>query len=311
MTVRQSFAKQIRSTHPLWGLLNRAITLLCATLLCVSSLFAQNPPGSTTQNPFPDAALLMSRVAQHQKEIESQLSQYTFTDTTTVYTLDKNGKARNQHTDTYYVTPTAWEFFDLHIAHDGKPLSESDLRKQEKEIERKIQEDERKAQKRDAIHPKDSLLFTDIILKSRFLPLRWDDVQGKRMLVYAFEPKARVGHRGELTGRIAGDMKGKMWISPEDAAIARVEFTSVSALSLGMGFLGNIKGFEGYVEQRQMRDNVWLPSHQEFVAQGRELIRGFRIRQVDEFSDYLKATTDVFQQIHSPKTDSGDTPASK
>jgi hypothetical protein len=39
---------------------------------------------------------------------------------------------------------------------------------------------------------------------------------------------------------------------------------------------------------------------------------GFRIRQVDEFSDYLKASTDVFQQIHSPNTEaSGDAKVSK
>jgi len=96
-------------------------------------------------------------------------------------------------------------------------------------------------------------------------------------------------------------MKGKMWISPDDAAIARVEFSSVSPLSLGMGFLGNVKGFQGYVERRKLRGEIWLPSHQEFVAQGRELITGFRIRQITEFSGYLKATADVFQQIHSPK----------
>jgi hypothetical protein len=311
MTARQFFAKEIRSLHPLWGLLNRAITLLNATLLCASSLFAQNPPNSVTQDPFPDADLLMSRVAQHQKEIESQLSQYTFTDTTTQYMLDKNGKARTQHTDTYYVTPTAWEFFDLHIAHDGKPLPESDLRKQEKDVERKIQEDEKKAQKPDVIHPKSSILFTDIILRSRFTPLRWDDAQGKHMLVYGFEPKATGKRGGELNDRIAGDMKGKMWISPEDAAIVRVEFTSVSALSLGMGFLGNIKGFDGFVEQRQMRGNVWLPSHQEFVAQGRQLIKGFRIRQVSDFTDYLRATTDVFQQVRPPKADVGGAPDAK
>jgi len=293
------------------GSLNRAIMLLRALLLCASSLFAQNPPSPATQSPFPDADLLMSRVAQHQKEIESQLSQYTFTETTTLYMLDKKGKAQRQHTDIYYDTPTAWEFFALHIAHDGKQISEGDLRKQEKEIERKIQEDEKKAQKQDVIHPKNSILFTDIVLRSRFTPLFWEDFQGKRMIVFAFEPKARVEHRGELTGRIAGDMKGKMWISPEDAAIARVEFSSVSALSLGMGFLGHIKGFEGFVEQRPMRNNVWLPSHQDFVAQGRELIKGFRIRQVSDFSDYLRATTDVFQQIHPPRTDADGAPVSK
>ena len=303
MTAHKSFVKEVSGALPLSGVCRRIIELFSAILVCASWLSPQNPPASPTQNSFPDTDSLLPRVAQHQKEVESQLDQYTFTDNTTVYTLDKKGNVRSQHTDTYYVTPTAYEFFVLHIAHDGKPVPESDLRKQEKEIDRKIQEDKKRVQKQEEVHPKDSILFTDVILRSRFTPLRWDEVHGQRMIVYAFEPKATGERRGELADRIAGDMKGKMWIRPDDAAITRVEFTSVSALSVGMGFLGNIKSFDGFVEQRQMRGEIWLPSHQEFVAQGRELIKGYRIRQVSDFSDYLRATTDVFQQIHAPKTD--------
>jgi hypothetical protein len=39
------------------------------------------------------------------------------------------------------------------------------------------------------------------------------------------------------------------------------------------------------------------------------LVQGFRIRQVDEFSEYLKATSDVFQQIHTPHASAGDSTA--
>jgi hypothetical protein len=41
-------------------------------------------------------------------------------------------------------------------------------------------------------------------------------------------------------------------------------------------------------------------TRQEYVAEGRELLKGFRIREISEFGEYLKATTDVFQQIHPP-----------
>ena len=35
-------------------------------------------------------------------------------------------------------------------------------------------------------------------------------------------------------------------------------------------------------------------------------VRGSRIRQVSEFSDCLRATTDVFQQVHTPNAVAGD-----
>jgi hypothetical protein len=287
------------------------LTMLVALLLCPGG-YSQGQPALQVQNSFPDTDPFVTRVARHQKDLESLLSQYTFTDRITAYTLDKKGQVRSQHTDAYYITPTPYEFFTLHVSHDGKPVSQSDLQKQEKEIEHKIRQYEQKAQKPAEIHPKNDILFSDIILKSRFTPLRWDEIHGKRMVVYAFEPKSSPQRQGNLAGKVAGDMKGTMWISPDDAEIARMEFTSVSSLSLGMGLLGSVKGFSGFIEQQKVHDEIWLPSRQEFVAQGRQLVAGFRIRQVDEFSDYLKASTDVFQQITSPNADaSGDTKVSK
>jgi len=287
------------------------VATMLALLLCPEG-YTQNQPAQQVQNSFPDTDPFITRVAQHQKDLESLLSQYTYTDRITTYTLDKKRQVRSQHADTYYITPTAYEFFTLHVSHDGKPVSQSDLEKQEKTIEHKIRQYEQKSQKPGEVHPKNDILFSDIILKSRFTPLRWDDIHGKRMIVYAFEPKSPPRRQGDLAGKVAGDMKGTMWISPDDAEITRMEFTSVSSLSLGLGFLGSVKGFEGFIEQQKVHDEIWLPRHQEFVAQGRQLVTGFRIRQVDEFSDYLKASTDVFQQIHSTNADaSGDTKISK
>ena len=73
-----------------------------------------------------------------------------------------------------------------------------------------------------------------------------------------------------------------------------------------MGLLGNVKSFQGFTEQQKFHGEIWMPTRQEYVAEGRELITGFRIRQVEEFSEYLKATTDVFQQIHMPNASAGD-----
>jgi outer membrane lipoprotein-sorting protein len=220
--------------------------MLVVMLLCPEG-YTQNQPAQQVQNSFPDTDPFINRVAQHQKDLESLLSQYTYTDRITAYALDKKGHVRSQHTDTYYITPTAYEFFTLHVSHDGKPVSQSDLQKQEKEIEHKIHRYEQKAQKPGEVHPKNDILFSDIILNSRFTPLRWDDIHGKRMIVYAFEPKSPPRRQGDLAGKVAGDMKGTMWISPDDAEIARMEFTNVSSLDLGMGFLGSVKGFEGFI----------------------------------------------------------------
>jgi hypothetical protein len=281
------------------------ISAVAPALIFGATAMAQDQRSQPSQ-PFPDTDALISRVASHQKDVETLIKQYTFTDKTTVYTLDKNGAARSQHTDTYYVTPTPYEVFTLHISHDGKPLSPQNLEHQEKEIERKLKAYERKAEKNPNARPKDTLMFGDIILKSKFVPLRWDEVDGSPAIVYSFAPKAQPLHHGSADDKIASDMKGQMWINPDAAEAIRMEFTSVS--SLGLNPLVSVKNFSGVLDQRKVNGEVWLPSRQDFVAQGRQIIAGFRMRQVSEFSDYLKATTDVFQQIHSPSASAGDGP---
>jgi hypothetical protein len=281
-----------------------ARTVLSFLVAAVFSFGALLPAQSIAHDPpaFPDTEALVSRVAEHQKEVEVLLTQYTFTDKTTLYMLDKAGSVRSQHTDTYYITPTPYEVFTLHTSHDGIPVSEAKLDRQEKQAERKLRSYERRAQKNPDARPKDALLFADIILKSQFTFLRWDSVEGVPTVVYSFAPKAQPARHGTSDEKIAGDMKGTMWINPQAAEVVRMEFCSVSAL--GLNPLVNVKSFQGFIEQRKVNGEVWLPSRQDFVAEGREIVKGFRIRQVIEFSDYLKATTDgleVWQRVRAPQ----------
>ena len=289
----------IRDLRIRFAMQDRMKSALGVGVCAICTLMANAQPSSTpAEARFPNTAQLMAQVTLDQKKLESLLSQYTFTDKVTLYVLDKNGGVRSQHTDTYYITPTAYEFFTLHVSHDGKASSQKNLNEQQRKIEKQMKDDERKAQKSGSFHPKDQILFAEIIARSNFRALRWDQINGSTVVVYAFEPKSKARPTGNLTEKIAGDLKGKMWISPEEKEVLRIEFASVAPLSLG--FLGNVKGFQGVTDQQKFHGELWMPRRQEYVAEGRELFKGFRIRQVSEFSDYLKATTDVFQQIHSP-----------
>jgi len=296
--LKRHFPTQVLLRGSVQGALGLVVSAFLATVLSSQTTLPSADPT------FPDTAELLAQVVQDQKKIESLLSQYTFTDETTVFTLDKNGNVRNQHTDTYYLAPTAYEFFSLHVSHDGKAVSQKNLDEQQKKIEKQMKEDERKAQRNETIHPKSRMIFSDIIAQSTFTPMRWEQREGLNTVVYSFQPKSTSRPRGNLAEKVAGDLKGKMWISPDEKEIVRVEFVSVSSLSLGL--LGNVKGFQGFADQQKMHGELWMPIRQEYVAQGRELFKGFRIREVSEFRDYLKATTDVFQQIHAPNANAGD-----
>src|SRR3984957_6477251 len=255
---------------PVKGSRNVLSCIVAAIAIFNTPVLAQDWPA---QPSFPDTDTLMSRVASHQKDVEALLTQYTLTDKTTLYTLDKAGTVRSQHTDTYYITPTPHEIFTLHISHDGKPISQANLQRQQNEIAHRLESYQRKAQQNPGVHPKDALLFADIMVKSQFNPLRWDKVGGASAVFFSFAPKSPPIRHGSSNEKLAGDMKGTMWINPETAEVVRMEFSSVSAL--GLNFLVNVKNFQGFVEQRKVNGEAWLPSRQDFVAQGRELVKGF------------------------------------
>jgi hypothetical protein len=122
-------------------------------------------------------------------------------------------------------------------------------------------------------------------------------LNGLETIVYSFEPTATSRPQGNLVEKISGDLKGTMWINPDEKEVVQIEFASVSSLSFGL--LGNVKGFHGVTEQQKVHGDLWCPTRQEYLANGREFFKGFRIREVSEYSDYLKAITDVIEQART------------
>jgi hypothetical protein len=141
--------------------------------------------------------------------------------------------------------------------------------RQKNKIEHKIQSYERKATQNSDARPKVALAFGDIIVKSQFRPLRWEEVNGTPTVAYSFSPKSPRVRRGSSDEKIASDIKGTMWIDVMDAEVVRLEFSR--AAPLGLRLFVNVKNFQGFIEQRKVRGEIWLPSHQELVAQGRAL----------------------------------------
>ena len=284
-----------------------ALAVLGASLVCAALFGVQNQP-QAPQPPFPDTQKLLARVAQHQRESESLRDQYVFTAKVTECTLDKQGKVVGQHADIYNMLPTPYEYLARHVSHDGKPVSEDELRKQDKRLYRKMQEDERQArQKGDSWHAKGEIRLADVIANSSFTPLRWEGIQGTRAIVYALEPKFPSKRSGGLAERVLADTKGKMWISPEEEEVVHAELDNVSSLSVGPLGLVRVKSFHEIFDQQKVRGEIWFPARIELEAEGRKLIQGFRLRQATEWSDYRKATTEVVQHILSPGTVSGGT----
>jgi hypothetical protein len=245
----------------LTGLLSLAFpTLIC---LCVPSLGAGDTKGQT--EPFPDTTALLAAVIQHERAVDPELQSLVFKDDITVSALDRSGQVRSTRTETRCFSASGYHPFALHITTNGKSLN---------------------------------IPFSEIFVRSRLVPLKWSELEGTPVIVFSFEPQSHVAKHGDLEDRIAGDLNGTVWVSPNDASIVRLEFRSVQPIALGWGYLGRIESLEGSLAMREVAGNLWLPALQEFVTQGKNVVavvagirfsKSFHTQQADELSRYAPA----------------------
>jgi hypothetical protein len=214
---------------------------------------------------LPDTRALLAALIEHERTIDQEFQSLVFRDDVTVSALDPNGQPHAAHSETRYFSAPGYSPFALHITTNEKSMS---------------------------------IPFSEILGRSRLIPRESSELDGTTIVVFSFEPQSPVAKHGDLENRIAGDLKGTIWVSPKDASIVRFEFRSVLPISLGWGYLGRMDFLEGSIEMRKIGDNLWLPVRQEFVAQGKNVVavvgglrfsKSFRTLQKDELSHYSPA----------------------
>jgi|HubBroStandDraft_5_1064220.scaffolds.fasta_scaffold23640_3 hypothetical protein len=263
------------SIMPRWRHFSHLLLTGVLSLIFLSSLLVADDDTNHLTETFPDTANLLATVIQRETQTDLELQSLVFKDDVTVSTLDAIGQRRTTRTETRYFNAPGYCPFALHITTNEKSLN---------------------------------IPFSEVLRTSRMVPLQWSRLDGTRVIVFSFEPRSPVANHGSLESRIAGDLKGTVWVSPNDASIVRLEFRTVLPIALGNGFLGTIDSLEGFLQMREDASNLWLPTRQEFVTQGKNAVlvvagirfsKRFRTQQTDELSRYAPVF-DTVQKQPSP-----------
>jgi hypothetical protein len=250
------------------------LTFLVSLVFLSLPLLAEDDAGHQ-KDAFPDTAALLGVVMQREREADLELQSLVFKDDVTVSALDDRGQLRSTRTETRYLNASGYHAFALHITTNGKSLN---------------------------------IPFSKILGSSRLVPREWSEQEGTPVVVFSFEPQSPAARHGDLESRIARDLKGTVWVSPNDASIVRFEFRTVLPISLGRGYLGSIDSLEGSLEMQEAASNLWLPARQEYLTQGKNAVvvvaglrfsKKFRTQQIDKLNHYAP-TFDMVQAQPSP-----------
>ncbi|MGE0126870.1 MAG: hypothetical protein AB7U82_02105 [Blastocatellales bacterium] len=263
-----------------------------------------------SNEPLPDIPTLLKDVGKNEDEVDNILEKYTYTQTITQREIDSNGQMKVKESETFELTFYKGNRIRRLTAKNGKPLTpkeeadeQKNVEKRIREIEKKEAEKERNAQKdRDAAQNSSKnndglrdddrdqrISIADLLRASKLINPRRERFRGRDVIVFDFEPLP--GYKPQKSyEKLFGKMAGAIWIDPTDKQVARVEARLVEAYKVGGGLLASLKEGANFVlEQERVNQEIWLPTRAEINLGVRVLlVKGFNINQTVTYGDYKR-----------------------
>ena len=294
---------------------------MIATLL--SLLVVLSPQVPATDKPLPELSNFLTEFQTKRPGLFKALgawgvagvrfrSQYTWTETCTELALDSSGKVKGSKKNVYEVIPNNGPLppYRRQTVKDGVPLSQKELDKQDREYDSataKRKEQIRKAAQQAPAAPRPALQpqlkFLDLY---DFQMVRRESLKGHPVILLNFKPKTNY-QPVNIFARMLSHAAGRVWISEDDYELVRVEIEVIEPISLGAGLLAKIqKGSKASMEFTKINDEIWLPYHREFTADGRLLLlKGMHESEVTDFSNHKKYVVDTQLQFGDPVDETG------
>lgn len=264
-----------------------------------------------SNEPLPDVAQLLEKVAKNEDEVDQLLEKYTYTENITSRELDNNGQLRDKETEVYELTFYKGNRIRRKIAKNGKPLSANEEADEAKRIEKRIRniekkeaEKERKAQKEREIaqdgtgspDPDDGqrISIADVLRASKLVNPRRERFRGREVIVFDFEPLPGYKPKKDYE-KFFGKMAGAIWVDAADKQVARVEARLVEPYKIAGGLLASLKEGGSFVlEHDRINDEIWLPTRADInVGVKVLLVKGLNFNQVVTYGDYKRFNVDA------------------
>jgi hypothetical protein len=257
-----------------------------------------------SDEPLPDLEVLLKRLSDHQDALDKLLDKYGYTQVITAREFDKQGVLKEKESETFTTIFHHGYRIRRLIAKNHKPLSADEQAKEDRRIEKQIQEIEKAAAAEAGLEADDRddrhITIAEVLRTSKLTNPRRERYCQRDVIVFDFEPnptyKAKRDFKRILRKfagaardnsaastisrlepnpgfkpkkddfkRIMQKLSGAVWVDAADLQVVRIEAWMTSTLKVGGGVLATIKPGGGFVmEQARFNDEIWLPSYAEF-----------------------------------------------
>ena len=254
-------------------------------------------------------AIVLRSVERDQRDLDTRRN-YTYITVTEQRNLDSAGHVKKVESRTHEVLILYGRPYQRLIAKDGKPLPPEDDRKErermDKEISRRARQSEKEKERRSQEESRNTRqqreILSEIADAFEFRVLGEEEVGGFAAWVIQAEPRAGYRPRSRET-RILPNFRGKLWITKDEHRWVKVDAEVIRRISFGWVLARLNPGTTLALEQKRVRDEIWMPSQVRLRIIARvALLKKFDAEVLVTYSNYRKF------QSESRITETGEIP---
>lgn len=223
-------------------------------------------------------------------EVEARLSSRVLR---TSQDLNDEGNVDEAEERLYDVFPIGIYPFERLIEKDGEPLSNKELREQQKkeaEFREKVASGENPTDDEER-----SVTFNQkLIDKYNFTLEGTEEVNSRLAYVLAFKPRSEDLPVETRMDRALNKSFGKIWVDTEEFEVSRVKFELNEKIRIWWGLIGSISQVDGLVERKPLRDGIWVADRFQIYLKGRILFSSIhKIEKADWRSWEVPSDLDI------------------
>jgi hypothetical protein len=251
-------------------------------------------------NTLPDIKILLDEVRANAEKIDAILENYSYKETRIDREIDKSGNLIEKRSETLLLS--FYKGFRIRrlIEKDGKPLSESEQAKEDKDVENQVAEIEEKIAKKEKREAKSSsktpdeenkrITLADALKGSLLVNPRRERFRGRDVIVFDYEPNPQFKPQTRLE-KLFAFCNGAVWVDTKSKQVVRLEaFLTQSAGN----FIGKVKrGASFSLENELVNEEIWLPSRADINLSVKILFAGININNLVKYGDYSKSKVEV------------------
>ncbi len=257
--------------------------------------------------PLPDIPQLLGELQKNEDRIDAILENYSYTQKSIKRESGKDGILRETDSETFQFSFYKGNRIRRLIEKNGKPLSEKEQADEDKNVQKRVAEIEKKIAKREAKtvaqnsdgtpeSENQRISIAEVLRASRLTNPRRERFRGREVVVFDFEPNPNFDFKNAKSFlKFFGKTAGVMWIDEQDKQVARLEASLFDNFKIGGGLVANLKkGASFALEQERVNDEVWLPSVADINLSVKVfLVKGISVNQILKSYNYRKFMTEV------------------